>query len=129
MRTITPLDRKSQKKDLGSDAKILVTLIKEQPLKKKDLIKKARIDPSTFSRAEPLLLDTKAIKIVDNEYCLSNYDEKKEDMNELFLRYEKEYKQTATLEEIANAMGQPPDDIKRDVYAFGKEYGIIITEK
>ena len=127
MRLKVPLDRDSKKKNLGSDAKILVTLIKEQPLKKKDLIEKAGIVPSTFSRTEPLLLNYKAIKNINDEYCLFNYDENKANMEDLFKTYKSENKNVATLDEIANAMGKPPEVIINEAYAIGKIYNIIIT--
>ncbi len=58
---------------LGAGLRILKVLIHEQPLKRVDLIKKAKIAPSTFSRYRRRLLNEKVIKVTPDGYALYNF--------------------------------------------------------
>jgi hypothetical protein len=52
----------SDAKGLGADAKIIMALLKQQPLKRIELCEKANINESTFSRYKRLLLNRGILK-------------------------------------------------------------------
>lgn len=66
----------SDKRELSADAKIIIALSNEQPLKREPLCKKAGVDESTFSRIRRVLLNNKVIKKTDSGYCLYNFIER-----------------------------------------------------
>jgi hypothetical protein len=68
--------KQSDKKGLGADAKIIIALRKEQPLRRVELCKKAGVSVSNFSRCRRLLLNEKVIKETSNGYCLSDFVER-----------------------------------------------------
>jgi hypothetical protein len=67
--------KQSDKRKLSAEAKILIALMHAQPLKRNDLIKQAKVDPSTFSRIRRLLIKHQAIKRTSNGFCLFNHIE------------------------------------------------------
>lgn len=68
--------KKSDIKKLGVDARIIIALIKEQPLKRVALCRKAGINASSFGRCKRLLLNKKVIKETSNGYSLYNFVER-----------------------------------------------------
>jgi len=68
--------KQSDSKKLSADAKIIVALMKDQPLKRFALCKKACVSEATFSRNKRLLINNKVIKKTSKGYCLFNYVEK-----------------------------------------------------
>jgi hypothetical protein len=56
------LYKASDAKGLGADAKIIITLLKQQPLRRIQLCEKANINESTFSRYKRLLLNKGILK-------------------------------------------------------------------
>jgi hypothetical protein len=125
MRIIEPQKRISQKQKLSSDAAIMAVLMKRQPLGKKELIHGAAIDDSTFSRVEPLLLREEVIKITNDKYYLFNY-EGDEILEEVFNQLAKNGKLVVMIEEVADLVGRPPEDIRKQAYKIGKKYGVHI---
>lgn len=65
--------KQSDKRDLSADTKIIVALIREQPLNRTMLCEKAGIDTSTFYRVRRVLLNRNIIKKNDKGYCLFNF--------------------------------------------------------
>jgi hypothetical protein len=65
----------SDAKGLGADAKIIIALLKQQPLKRIDLCKKANINESTFSRYKRLLLNQGILKESPQGFSLWYYKE------------------------------------------------------
>ena len=125
MRTKAPADRLSKKMRMGSDAAVLVALMRRQPLEKRDLIREAKIDDSTFSRVEPLLLSRGLIGITNDKYHLFNY-EGGEELEEIFKKFVKDSKYLVTLEEVADLVGRSPEGIKDQAYKMGHRYGVHI---
>ena len=65
----------SDAKGLGADAKIIIALLKQQPLKRIELCEKANINESTFSRYKRLLLNNGILKESDQGFSLWYYKE------------------------------------------------------
>jgi hypothetical protein len=124
MRYKNPEDRQSQKRGLGSDAAIIVTLIKEQPLEKKQLIEKAHVSDSSFSRVEPILLREKLLKQVDGGYALWYFESNVTILEDIFKDLKKNERYYVKIEELANLAGIPPKEIESEAYRLAKKYGI-----
>ncbi len=60
----------SDAKGLGADAKIIIALLKQQPLKRLELCEKANINESTFSRYKRLLLNQGILKESNQGFSL-----------------------------------------------------------
>ena len=60
----------SDAKGLGADAKIILALLKKQPLKRIELCEKANINESTFSRYKRLLLNQGILKESNQGFSL-----------------------------------------------------------
>jgi hypothetical protein len=60
----------SRKNQLSSDAKIIITLIKNQPQTKEEICKETKINIRTFYRIISLLEEQKIVKYEDNTYAL-----------------------------------------------------------
>jgi len=67
--------KKSDITKLGAGAKILIALIKGQPLKRIDLCKNTGIDESTFNRYKRFLLNERIIKKTPKGYCLYGFND------------------------------------------------------
>lgn len=65
----------SDTKSLGADAKIIVALLKRQPLKRVELCGKANINESTFSRYKRLLLNQGILKESNQGFSLWFHNE------------------------------------------------------
>jgi hypothetical protein len=65
----------SDAKGLGADAKIIIALLKQQPLKRIELCEKANINESTFSRYKRLLLNRGILKETAQGFSLWYYRE------------------------------------------------------
>ena len=65
----------SDAKGLGADAKIIIALLKQQPLKRIELCEKANINESTFSRYKRLLLNNGLMKESNKGFSLWFYNE------------------------------------------------------
>jgi hypothetical protein len=65
----------SDAKGLGADAKIIMALLKQQPLKRIELCEKANINESTFSRYKRLLLNKGILKESTQGFSLWYYEE------------------------------------------------------
>lgn len=68
------LYKTSDAKGLGADAKIIIALLKQQPLKRIELCKKANINESTFSRYKRLLSNKGILKESDQGVSLWFYN-------------------------------------------------------
>ena len=65
----------SDAKGLGADAKIIIALLNQQPLKRLELCEKANINESTFSRYKRLLLNQGILKESNQGFSLWFYNE------------------------------------------------------
>jgi len=65
----------SDAKGLGADAKIIIALLNQQPLKRLELCEKANINESTFSRYKRLLLNQSILKESNQGFSLWFYNE------------------------------------------------------
>jgi hypothetical protein len=69
------LYKSSDSKGLGADAKIILALLKQQPLKRIELCEKANINESTFSRYKRLLINKGIINETNRGFSLWYYKE------------------------------------------------------
>jgi hypothetical protein len=125
MRNKKPEERLSQNKTLGSGAAIMAALMKGQPLSKRELIQKAAIDDSTFSRMEPLLLREDLIKVIDDKYYLFNY-EFDEVLDDIFKKFVNDGRKLVLIEEVADLAGRSPESIIDNAYKKAKKYDVHI---
>jgi hypothetical protein len=123
MRNKKPEERLSQNKKLGSGAAIMAALMKGQPLSKRELIQKAAIDDSTFSRMEPLLLREDLIKVIGDKYYLFNF-EGDEVLEEIFKKFMSEGRKLVQIEEVADLAGRSPESIIDNAYKIAKKYDV-----
>jgi hypothetical protein len=93
------------------------------------LIESAEIDDSTFSRVEPLLLNTELIKKVGDLYVLYNYFNPDEELENLFIKYKNKEEYAKYMSDIANDIGRSPNSIEKDAYPLAKKYGIKILSE
>ena len=64
----------TSKSQLSSDARIIVALIKNQPLTKKEICDQTKISIQTFYRNISILNKKQIIKCVDQKYALRNFE-------------------------------------------------------
>jgi len=116
-----------KKRQLSSDAKILVTLIKNQPQTKEELFKETKISDSTFHRNISFLKELKIIKCVDGMYALFNFDfiEKTIEAAMTRLLGENGY---VNNEWLINEVGKSWPEIKAQTYKVAKKLGFDIEE-
>lgn len=118
----------SDKKKLSSDAKVILVLMKRQPLAFQDLYKRAKIHEKTLYRLLRLLLDRGIIKEVsERKYALSDYTT----LEETFIKLKKKYSalKEVSLDDLAYDVGKPPEDIRQKAYELAKKHGLRIACK
>ena len=81
--------RISDKKELSADAKIILVLKNNQPLKAKAIWERAKINSSTFYRLCQVLITKGLIQRIGDEYALWNYVQSPNMWNRLQERLEK----------------------------------------
>ena len=117
-----------QRKDLGSDARFMAALLKEQPQTKEELRKNAKLPEATFYKTATLLEKHKIIKRIDNTYSLFNYDPIEKQIKEaLILQTRDSTHWRVTSNNLANAVGKPYPEIESLVYKIAKELGLTIV--
>jgi hypothetical protein len=70
------------KKELSSDAKIIVSLLKKQPQNTDELCKSAGVPRSTFYSDRPALENSGVLKETEKGYALWTYDDREEDVTQ-----------------------------------------------
>ena len=128
MNTKKPKEIKGRKGGLSSDAAIIVTLLKEQPLEKKLLIKKSMVSESSFSRDQPMLLDENVIKMVEGGYALWYYESTIILLEKKFMELQQSNESAVRIGTLANYSGTPPEKIREEAYRLGKQYRITVLE-
>lgn len=122
----------SRKKDLSSDAKILVVLMKEQPLTNAEIQIKAKISHATFYNTMPQLETWNIVKRVDYKYmiAISGFTDTLFELDAFLQSCIEKHgnfsSQVISLEDLANSVGKPPKDIEKDAYYLAKKYGFEI---
>lgn len=121
------------KKELLSDAKFLVALLKGQPLSKNELLNHPtyKLRKSTFDRSKERLIDNKVIKEVDGKFSLWNYEPLEAKLEECFRGWEREglFVRTVSIDDLSNRVGESPDEVKRFAYKLARKYGTKIGKE
>jgi len=113
------------KRRLSSDARIIVALLKKQPLDKDELCKGAAVSKSAFYRLRPLLVDSGIIKEVEGGYALWTFSELEKIVEDaLFRLIRKGYR--IIVEDLTNEVGKPWSEIETVTYAVLKKYKLQI---
>jgi len=123
--------KRSDKIVLSSDARIVLALMKNQPLEIKELAKVARVHPATVSRNIRLLINEKVLKKTPKGYALWNYTEVERSLR-LTLQKLKNGKYTAvSLKRLSDETNLSPTDenLLKLAYYLASEYGLKIREK
>ncbi|MCX6654167.1 MAG: hypothetical protein NTY03_03490 [Candidatus Bathyarchaeota archaeon] len=95
-------------------------------MEKKQLIEKAHVSDSSFSRVEPILLREKLLKQVDGGYALWYFESNVTILEDIFKDLKKNERYYVKIEELANLAGIPPKEIESEAYRLAKKYGISI---
>jgi hypothetical protein len=106
-----PEDSPSRKSQLSSDAKIIIALIKNQPLTKEKICVETKISDRTFYRIISLLERMKIIRRIDHKYALWDFSPLETKIETAFSKL---FKQTfcVTSDEIVNEIGMPWNEIE-----------------
>lgn len=104
------------KRKLGSDAKLIIALLKEQPLEMDELCKRAGISLNTFFRIRPLLKKRGIIKETQKGYALFTYNEAEEQVIEAIDRLKNLAFRYPIIEEVAAEVAKTPEEAKRLIY-------------
>ena len=121
----------SDKRELSSDAKVIIALMKRQPLEIKELAKVAGTHPATVSRNIRLLINKDVLKVTPTGYALRNYIELEGSLRAV-LQHLKDRKYTAvSLRRLSDETNLAPtnDELIRVAYSLAPEYGLKIREK
>ena len=124
---IKPESSPNRKTDLSSDAKIIVALIKNQPLTKEELCKAAKISDSSFYRNVPLLEEEKTIKCVDDMYSLFDYDSLEKKIEDALIKIIRE-KKIVFPRFVENEIGKPWHEIEAMTYKVAHKIGLTMGE-
>ena len=117
----------SRKNQLSSDAKIIITLIKNQPQTKQEICKETKIKSRTFYRNISLLEEQKIVKCEDHTYALWYFnplDKQIEDaFSKLLVRNE-----IVHSSHIVNEIGKPWHKIEAATTKTAKKLGLTRLE-
>lgn len=118
---------KQHKKKFGSDAKILLALIKKQPQSRQEIMDNGNLKTSAYQRAMPLLIREKIVKKKGNQYTLYNYVDWKGRLEQVVREYSIKFPRgQLSLTDLANVVGMPPKNIKIEAFQLTHKYGIKI---
>jgi hypothetical protein len=115
-----------KKRQLSSDAKIIITLIKKQPQTKEEICIETEISDRTFYRIISLLEVRQIVKRVDHTYALWNFDfiEKTIETAMTKLLGENGY---VNSEWLIDEVGKPWQEIQSATLKIAKKLGLTIT--
>jgi hypothetical protein len=123
----SPNPSSSRKNQLSSDAKIIITLIKEQPQTKEEICKETKISPRTFYRIISLLEEQKIVKCEDHTYALWYFNPLEKQIEAALSKYITEEKYV-TCNIIVDEIGKPWREIEALTLEVAKKKGLRITE-
>ena len=122
-----PQSSASIKRQLSSDAKIIVALLNNPRQDKAQLLKSTGIPERTFYRHASFLLENNIIKITDNMYALWLLDPLEKIIENALIKSTSGEKQYASAIAIANEIGKPWPQIEALTYQVAKKLGLTIT--
>jgi len=115
-----------RKRQLSSDAKIIVALLKNQPQDKAQLLQSTGVSESAFYRDASFLLGTGIIKITDGTYSLWFFDPLEKIIEDTLIKFTSE-KQFVNAIVISNEIGKPWPEIASLTYQVAKKLGLTIS--
>jgi len=125
-----PQNSSSRKRQLSSDAKIIVTLLKRQPQTKKELREETKISESAFYRNVFLLTEENIIKCEDGLYALWNFISLEKTVEDALIKLIRERK-VAFQDSMVYEIGKPWSEIEAITLKKAKDLGLTMgrTEK
>jgi hypothetical protein len=114
-----------KKTQLSSDAKIIATLLKNQPQTKESICKETKISDSSFYRNIPLLEKAKLIKHIDQTYALWDFDILEERIEAALSNLIKE-NPILHYSHIVNEIGKPWREIEDTTFKIAKKLELTI---
>jgi len=132
-RGVTKMRKLGDKQRLSSDTKILIALMKSQPLTRDELIEESKISKSQFYRTIPLLKKHHCVEKIEGKYVINvgGYKDGLVELDNLFQTLKKkEYPfKIMSLADLAFHVQKPVEDIKEAAYILAKKYGYKIGQK
>jgi hypothetical protein len=113
------------KKELSSDAKIIVALVKKQPQNRDELCQNAAVNLKTFYRISSFLQEKGIIKCINGVYALKEFDFLEKQIEDALIRFTTGNFCTPGL--LANEVGRPWPTIQALTYKIAKKLGLTIT--
>lgn len=115
-----------RKRQLSSDAKIIITLLKKQPQTKKEICENTKISDPTFYRIISLLQEQQIIKCIDHLYSLWNFDFLEKRVEDALSKLLRE-NPVVYSGDVVNEVGKPWPQIEGVTYEIVKKLGLTIT--
>jgi hypothetical protein len=122
----------SHQKKISSQAKILIELIKKQPLTEIELVKNSRISRSQFYRVTPILIKEGILKKIEGKprrYVINvgTYKNEYVELDDILRDLTRKYVvKTISLADLAHLVGKPPKKIEDAAYELAKKYHIRV---
>jgi hypothetical protein len=120
----------TSKSQLSSDTKIIIALMKKQPLTKKEICLETKISEQTLYRKISILNDNHITKCVDQKYALWNFDPLETQIENAFSNlFKHEGCWFVTQNHIASELGMPWSQIEALTLEVAKRLGSKIVPK
>ncbi len=116
-----------RKKQLSSDAKIIITLIKKQPQTKEEICKETKINPRTLYRIISLLKEQKIVKFEDNTYALWYFNPLEKQIEDAFSKL-LIGNPIVHFSHLVNELGRPWNEIEAVTLKVAKKLGLTRSE-
>ena len=121
-----PEDSPFKKRQLSSDAKIIITLIKKQPQTKEEICEKTKISDRTFYRIISILEEQQIIKRVDRMYALWNFDFLEKTIEDALSKLLRKNPVVYPIF-VVNEVGKLWPEIEAVTYKIANKLGLTIT--
>lgn len=125
-----PPTNTKEKKQLSSEARIIIALMKKQPLTKKEILDETKMGESTFYRYISLFEDHGIVKYVEQKYILWNFDPVETQIENAFNKLLSQpgiwY---TTQNHIVNEIGVPWQKIETQTIKIANKLGLQIVPR
>jgi predicted transcriptional regulator len=116
--------RAFKREQLSSDAKIIVALLKKQPLTNADLIKETMMKQRTFHRSINLLKEKDVIQCSDGMYALKGFDFLEKRIEDAFVKLLSQGP-IVHYNHLVNELGKPWTDIQSASFKIAKKLDLF----
>lgn len=117
----------SRKNKVSSDAKIIISLIKNQPQTKEEICKETKTRDRTFYRIISLLREQKIVKYEDHTYALWYFNPLEKQIEDAFSKL-LVGDESLHSSHIANEIGKPWHEIEVATYKIARKLGLTRLE-